>query len=292
MTSPDFPIVDCHLHLWDPGQLRYPWLLGNQLLNRPYLLEDYRSACNGLNVRQMVFVQCECDPADYRKETEWVTGLSSEDRRIAGIVSWAPLEKGSAAESEIAELAANPLVKGIRRIIQFESDPRFCLRPDFVHGVQLLARYGLSFDLCIKGEKQTSSCIELVRKCPDTRFILDHIGKPFICERRLEPWRTHLREFARIPNVWCKISGLVVEADLHAWTPLDLRPYVDAVLAAFGPKRICFGGDWPVVLAASSLKRWVDTLADALAGLSGDEQRSIFALTGTGFYRLAPQIQS
>src|SRR5262249_7468067 len=135
---PTFPIVDTHLHLWDPQRLRYPWLDNNPLLNKPYLLDDFKRACGSVEVGKMVFLQCECEVSQYVDEAAWVTSLAAKDPRIEGIVPWAPLEKGDSVRSDLEQLAANPLIKGIRRIIQFEPDIEFCLRPDFVKGVQAL----------------------------------------------------------------------------------------------------------------------------------------------------------
>ena len=146
---PNFPIIDTHLHLWDPSYLRYAWLDDNALLNKPYLLEDYRRACGPVEVAQMVFLQCECDFAQFMDEANWVTSLAQSDPRLTGIVPWAPLEGGDKARPSLEQLAANPLIKGIRRIIQFEPAPEFCLRPDFVQGVQMLPEYGFHFEICI-----------------------------------------------------------------------------------------------------------------------------------------------
>ncbi|MBI4024986.1 MAG: amidohydrolase family protein [Verrucomicrobia bacterium] len=282
----DFPIVDTHLHLWDPQKLRYPWLDNVPLLNKPYLLSAYNKACGNVKVEKMVFLQCECDFAAYRQEAEWVTGLARQNPRIQGIVPWAPLEKGERARAEVAALARNPLIKGIRRIIQFESDVEYCLKPDFVKGVQLLADFNLHFEICIKGDPQFRNTIQLVRQCPRVKFILDHIGKPFIKERILEPWRSLLKELAGLPNAWCKMSGLVTEADFQKWTKADLKPYVDAVMECFGWERVMFGGDWPVAFQATTYPRWVETLEWALAGASDQQLRNIFRNNAIAFYRL------
>ncbi|MCB1106357.1 MAG: hypothetical protein KDK74_16650, partial [Cephaloticoccus sp.] len=146
---PNFPIVDTHLHIWDLKRLSYPWLANVPMLNRDHLIEEYRQICGPVQVAKMVFLQCECDFAQFQEEADWVTEVAAIDPRIRGIVPWAPLEKGDGAEAALAKLASNPLIKGIRRIIQFEADPEFCLQPDFVRGVQLLPRHGLSFDICI-----------------------------------------------------------------------------------------------------------------------------------------------
>ena len=281
-----FALIDTHLHLWDPGYLRYSWLDNIPLLNKPYLLDDYNRHCDGVQVEKMVFLQCEVDPPYYQQEAAWITSLAAQDPRIAGMVPWAPLEKGDAVRPELETLlAANPLVKGIRRIIQFEPELDFCLRPDFIRGVQLLADYGLSFDICIS-HIQLANTIKLVAQCPNVQFILDHIGKPDIKGGVLESWQTELRILAAFPNVWCKMSGLVTEADHQAWTPVDLQPYIDHVLDCFGFDRVMFGGDWPVAYQATLYPRWVETLQGAVSGCSAGELRQLFRDNAVAFYRL------
>lgn len=282
---PDFPIVDTHLHIWDLRRLRYPWLASVPMLNRNHLIDDYRQACGGVQVAKMVFLQCECDPAQFQEEADWVTEVAQVDSRIKGLVAWAPLEKGDAAGPAVARLAANPLVKGIRRIIQFEPDMEFCLRPDFVRGVQLLADHRLSFDLCVN-HRQLANTIALVRQCPEVRFILDHIGKPDIKAGMLDPWREQLRELAALPHVWCKLSGLVTEADHEKWTASDLKPYIDHVIACFGFDRVMFGGDWPVSTQAAGYPRWVATLDDALRGCPAADLKKLYVRNAETFYRL------
>lgn len=280
------PIIDTHLHLWDPTLLPYPWLNGESNLNHPHLLEDYRQATAELPIEKMVFVQCEADFAAYRKEVEWVTEQARQDPRLKAIVAWAPLENGDDARDALAALKTNPLLRGIRRIIQFETDLGFCLRPDFVRGVKLLADFDLHFEICIKGDEQWANTLKLVQLCPNTRFILDHIGKPFIKEKRLEPWSRHIRELATLPNTWCKLSGLANEADWAAWQPVDFRPYLDHTLACFGVDRVMFGGDWPVCTLATPYHRWAETLWQALSGLTKQEQRGIFHDNAASFYKI------
>ena len=281
----DFPVIDTHLHLWDPSHLRYAWLDDNALLNKPYLPENYRAACGPVPVEQMVFLQCECDFSQFMDEANWVTSLAKTDPRITGIVPWAPLEKGEAARADLEKLASNPLIKGIRRIIQFEPDQEFCLRPDFVRGVQLLPDYDLHFEICIS-HGQMANTIKMVKQCPDVQFILDHIGKPDIKNHLFEPWKENLRSLAAFPNVSCKMSGLVVEADMMNWTMEDLKPYIAHVLDCFGFGRVMFGGDWPVVLQASVYPRWVDALLWAVAGSSEAELHKLFHDNAASFYRL------
>ena len=282
---PAFPIVDTHLHLWDIHRLRYPWLAAVPMLNKNYLIEDYWKACSTVQVAKMIFVQCECDIAQYKEEVEWVGQVAKADPRIRGMVAWAPLEDGDLIEPVIAQFAATGFVKGIRRIIQFESDSEFCLRPHFVRGVQLLARYGLSFDICIN-HMQLCNTIKLVHQCPEVSFILDHIAKPDIKAGRLDPWRAQVRELASYHNVVCKMSGLVTEADQARWTPANLQPYIDHIIDCFGFERVAFGGDWPVAYQATGYPRWVKVLDQALACASPAELYKLYVGNGERFYRI------
>jgi L-fuconolactonase len=233
----------------------------------------------------MVFLECDLDKSQFMQEVAWVTELAAMDPRIQGIVAFVPLELGDAARVHLEALAQNPLVKGIRRIVQGEPDPEFSLRPDFVRGVQALPDYGLSCDICIY-ERQMASTVKMVAQCPQVQFILDHIGKPQIKNHLMESWRTELRQLAEFPNVWCKMSGLVTEADHQHWTPADLRPYIDHVIDTFGFGRVIYGGDWPVAFQATEYPRWVSTLEEAVAGASEHELRALFRDNAIAFYRL------
>ena len=279
-----FPIVDTHVHLWHPKQLRYPWLAEVPALNRPYLLKDYIAAYGALAIESIVFVQCDTHPDDGLKETAWVTSLAAVDPRIQGIVAWAPLEEGAQVAPFVEKLAENRLVKGIRRLIQSESVD-FCVQPNFVSGVKTLSRYGLSFDLCIF-HPQLANAIRLVEQCPHVQFILDHIGKPDIKNQLFDPWKQEIETLAGFPNVHCKISGLVTEADLETWTPADLQPYIEHVITCFGFDRVLYGSDWPVSTQASDYPRWVQTLTDAVSGCTSQELRNLFRDNAIKFYKL------
>lgn len=280
-----FPVVDAHLHVWDPDFLSYPWLADRPLLNKKFLLEDYQTACGSVRVSRMVFIQCEVRPPQANREAEWVTSLSNQDPRLQGIVPWAALEDGDAVRPTLEKLASNQRIKGIRRIIQFEPDMAFCLHPSFVKGVQALSDYDLSFDICIN-HTQLGNAILLVRQCPNVQFVLDHIAKPAIKQGLLDPWRTQIRELSQLANVVCKVSGLVTEADLEHWSKEQLKPYIDHVIACFGFNRVMYGGDWPVVTEASDYPRWVETLLWAVNGCSVDELTALFGGTAERFYKL------
>ena len=278
-------IVDTHVHFWDPRRLRYPWLDSIPFLNRPFLPEDLRRASGEVGLGKIVFVQAEVEPGQHLAEAEWVTSLGQDDSRIQAIVAWAPLEKGEAAQEDLGALAEMERVRGIRRIIQFEEDIEFCLNAEFIRGVQLLPRYDLTFDLCVS-HVHLENTVELVRQCPEVRFVLDHIAKPDIRGGVLDPWRRDVRRLSGMENVWCKISGLVTEADHHTWTTEDLAPYIDHVIECFGFGRVMYGGDWPVAAQASEYSRWVGALEDAVGGCSDDEVTALFGGNGESFYRI------
>ncbi len=277
-------IVDTHIHFWNPNQIQYDWLASVPALNKPFLPQDLADQATGVQLEKIVFVQCDCLPAQNLKEAEWVTSLAQKEPRIQGIVAGAALEMGEAIRGHLQALSAYPLVKGVRRLIQSEG-AGFCVQPDFVTGVQLLPEFGFSFDICIV-HPQLADVITLVEQCPNVSFVLDHIGKPGIKAGLLDPWRAEIKTLASFPNVSCKISGLVTEADMQAWTPTDLRPYIDHVIESFGPNRIMYGGDWPVSLLATSYQSWIETLEAATIGLSEAERHKLFYQNANSFYRL------
>lgn len=283
---PPFPIVDAHLHLWDPTHFRMSWLDGNAVLDKPLGLAEYDEQTAGLSIEAMVYLQVDVEPPYALLEAEWVARLARDEPRLQAIVAWAPLEYGERARAFLAALVAvDPKVKGVRRILQSEPDPAFGLRPDFLRGLQLLPEYGLSFDLCIN-YRQLASAVEIVRRCPETSFMLDHIAKPDIKNGGLDPWREQMAALAALPNVVCKISGMVTEANHERWTVDDLAPFAEHVLDVFGAERVAFGGDWPVVLQAASYRRWVDTLDTLTGRLSDGAKRKLWADNARRFYRI------
>jgi len=282
---PAFPITDTHVHFWDPGNLEYPWIRGSELLERPYLPEDYAEAIGDVDVEQIVFVQAACLKSQAMDEVDWVTSLADQEPRIRGIVADAPLELGEDVEPILGQLAENRLVKGVRRMVAGEKDPEFMLQPGFVRGVQLLGENALTCDLGIH-RGQIVAATALAKQCPNVKFMLCHIGVPDIKNRQLDPWRDHVRSLAGLPNVWCKLSGVATAADHAEWTPEDLRPAISHTLDCFGFERTAFGSDWPVMLLATSFPRWFEAVAYAIDGCSESEQSNLFRDTACGFYRL------
>ena len=268
-------VVDSHVHLWDTGLLSYSWLTTNPTINRPHLLADYAKATSGFAIDGMVFVQAEVDVPQAMDEAQWVLGLARKEPRLKGVVPWAPLESGDACRPVLERLSASPLVKGIRRIIEFEPNLDFCLQPGFVKGVRMLAELGLRFDICIKPH-QMANTITMMRQCADVSFILDHIAKPDIRGGMWEPWASGMREMASFPRCRCKISGVITEADPQRWTVDGIRPYILHAIECFGTDRVLFGGDWPVVVPSARYDQWMDALLQVASELTHEERRKLF----------------
>ena len=281
-------IIDSHIHFWNPGYLRYPWLESVPKINRPFLPPNLIEAARQEDLQGIVFVEADCIPDHNVAEAEWVTRLAEEEPRICGIVAAASLEEGAAVRPQLEALARLPLVKGIRRLIQSE-EAGFATQPDFIEGVQLLPDYGFSFDICIR-RHQMSEIIQLVEQCPDVQFILDHFGKPDVRNNLMDPWREELQTLAEFPNVYCKISGLATEADFDNWTHAQLQAYIRHAVETFGPNRIVYGGDWPVSLQAIQWQTWVDLIKETIREQYGQEADSIlnrlFVENSRKFYRL------
>lgn len=278
-------LVDAHVHLWNPGVLRYPWLAGLPALNRAWLPGDFAAATAPVGVAKIVFVECGREPGQALLEADWIESLLPDEPRLRGIVAHASLERGITARAELARLAERPLVKGVRRLLQGETEVDFCLHPDFLAGVRLLAEFGFTFDLCIRHE-QLRAVTELVRRVPEVRFVLDHLGKPPVRAGQVEPWATDLRVLARLPNASCKLSGLVTEADWHHWRPEHLQPFVSVAVEAFGFDRVLFGGDWPVLNLAADYSRWLAALEGCLAGVGCGDLQKLFRTNAENFYHV------
>ncbi len=277
-----FRITDAHVHFWDLSRMTYPWLDDVPDIQKSFGLMEYREATKGLPISNLVFVQCECLPGEYQMEVDYVTQLAEEDSRIRGIVAFFPLESDNAPE-KLQALAMNRLVKGIRRLE--EESATLYGHPVFMAHMELLRLHQLSFDLCVKAH-QLPAAVKLVQAAPDVRYMLDHFGKPAIRTGEFAQWKQHIKELAENPHVYCKLSGLVTEADWERWTVANLQPYVDVVLEHFGPSRVAFGGDWPVVTLASDYLRWFDTAMQLCRTLSPDERNGICYQNALDFYQI------
>lgn len=278
------PLVDSHVHLWQPGKLEYPWLASVPSLNRPFLPADFVAASTSAGVEKIIFVEAGAAATENLAEVKWISELAKQEPRVKGIVANVSLERGT-VQDELGVLAGQPLVKGVRRLLQGEAETEFCLRPKFMAGVRLLAEHGFTFDLCTRRD-QLPAVTELVRRIPEVQFVLDHCGKPNIRQQEREPWGAHLKALAALPNVVCKISGLVTEADQECWQSGDLEWYVKWALEVFGFDRVMFGSDWPVLTLAANYERWLDYVSGFVAGATDAERRKFFQTNAERIYRV------
>jgi L-fuconolactonase len=289
---PNFPIIDTHLHVWDQTRLKYSAFDGHPLYGHPYHIEDYQRDCGALEIEAMVFLECYADfwpgGGQYIEEIKFVEEEARRDPRLRAMVPMAPMEWGAAVEPMLTQIQADhPMVRGIRRIVEFDPNPRaLALSDDFVTGVNLLEKFGWHFEINVN-HSQMDIVREFVPRI-STPMILDHCGKPGIAEGALDQYRADVAALSKHRNLWIKLSDLPIEANLKTWTEADLRPYIAATLEAFGPERTIFAGDYPICLAATTMTGWVDLLDRAFTdlGLSDTEKRAIYRDNANRFYRL------
>ena len=263
--------IDAHQHFWRYTPAEFDWIEpAMQVIRRDFLPADLQPALRQAGVTGVVSIQARQSLA----ETRWLLELADHHDFIRGVVGWVPL-----ADPQ-CEFPVHPKLKGVRHVVQAES-AGFLLREDFNHGIARLRSHRLVYDLLITAS-QLPEAIQFVDRHPQQVFVLDHCAKPAIRENRLDPWRHHLQELARRANVYCKLSGLVTEADYQHWTATELRPYCETVLEAFGPARVLFGSDWPVCTVACDYARW----HEIVRGIAGTAAEQIMGDTATEVYRL------
>ena len=278
--------IDAHHHLWHYTPDEFDWLTGPLTpLRRDFLLPDLIAALDSAAIDGAVAVQAR----QSLEETLWLLDLAQAPEsqgRIQGVVGWAPIASPTFA-ADLESLLELPGLKGLRHVIQAEPDPNFILREEFNAGIRTLTPTGLAYDILVFA-RHLSQTIQFVDRHPNQLFILDHIAKPNIAGNELEPWATHIRALAQRPNVLCKLSGMVTEADPLHWTPAQLTPYLDVVTEAFTPSRLLAGSDWPVCLAGVSYPAWFQLLHNHYTPFTPSEQDAIFGLNATRAYRLDP----
>lgn len=271
--------LDAHQHFWQYNPRDYGWMgPGMERLQRDHLPEDLRPFLTATSLDGTIAVQARQTLA----ETRWLLELADRYPFIKGVVGWVDLRSDDLRQ-QLDELTAHPKLVGVRHVIHDEPDDAFMLRADFMRGLGLLADYHLVYDLLLFPKHLPAAC-ELVGRFPEQQFVLDHIAKPFIKDGRLSPWAEDLQHLAAFPNVACKVSGMVTEADWHAWQPTDFRPYLDVVFAAFGAERLMFGSDWPVCTVAGSYEQVVGLVADYVAQLSEAEQTAVMGAAAARIY--------
>jgi len=273
--------IDAHHHLWRYTPEEYGWINdAMHALRRDFLPGDLAAEMRAAGVSGAIAVQAR----QTMDETHWLLDLADGCEAIRGVVGWAPISSAEEFAAAIQELAGRTKLKGLRHIVQAEPDD-FLLRKDFNRGIRAMGGSGLVYDVLVY-ERQLPHAIKFVDQHPEQMFVLDHIAKPLIREGVMEPWASLVRDLAKRENVWCKISGMVTEAEWRAWTPESLRPYLDVVVEAFSPRRLLVGSDWPVCLVASGYRQWFDVLDEYFSGFAESEREAVFGKTAKQVYRL------
>jgi L-fuconolactonase len=269
--------IDSHQHFWEYDPVQYPWIT-DQLarIRRSFLPPDLEPELKRAGIEGCIAVQAR----QTVQESRWLLGLADRYDFIKGVVGWVDLRAGD-VERDLETLARHPKFVGVRHVAQDEPDDRFLVGKDFLRGISKLKQFDLAYDILIF-PKQLPAAIELVNRFPEQRFALDHIAKPLIREKLLEPWRSQIHELAKATNVMCKVSGLVTEAKWDGWRADDFLPYLDAVEEAFGIERLMFGSDWPVCLLAAEyqdvfgIAKSIMGTEDLSGGLMGENCRAFY----------------
>jgi predicted TIM-barrel fold metal-dependent hydrolase len=289
------PLVDAHHHVWDLTVRPQEWLdePAYAAIRRTFTVDDLRADATrsiaGRELTTSVLVQCVAS----RAETEELLALAEREPLVGAVVGWADLADAAIGEA-VDQLRAGPggaALRSLRHVVQAEPDPDWLQRPSVERGLSALSQRGLGYDVLIRSE-QLPQAIRLAERLPDLRLVVDHAAKPPIAAGDLDGWRRDLQALAVHPQVCCKVSGLVTEADHGNWTSADLRPVWDQLLAAFGPQRLMFGSDWPVCVVAGGWDRWAGTIGEFVDELTPDEQHAVLAGTATRFYDLDAPIRT
>ncbi|MGH8936456.1 MAG: amidohydrolase family protein [Acidimicrobiia bacterium] len=277
-------IIDAHQHFWDPARAEYPWMTDElAAIRKAFGPEDLRPLLAERGVGGSILVQTRSS----LEETREFLQVASDTDFVAGVVGWVDLTDPAVGDT-IAELRAAPtgrLLVGIRHQVHDEADPEWLLRRDARRGLEAVDEAGLTYDLLVRS-RELPAAVTTARAFPGLRFVIDHLAKPPIRAGALQPWAERIAGFRGLSNVWCKLSGMVTEADWTAWRPDDLAPYVAHVLEVFGPERLLYGSDWPVCLLAASYPQVFDSTRYALGRLTEAELAGVFGESAADVYRL------
>lgn len=274
--------IDSHQHFWKYDPLRDSWITPEMsILKRNFLPEELKGELRANGMDGCVAVQAD----QSEQETEFLLALAAQhDSMIRGVVGWLDLSSPKLPE-RLDHLSQFKKLRGLRHIVQSEPDDRFMLRPDFCRGIAGLKDFSFTFDILIY-PRQLPAAIELVQKFPDQKFVLDHMAKPSIRTGELDDWSKQICTLASNPNVYCKLSGLVTEANWTNWHATDFDRFLDVVFAAFGADRLMFGSDWPVCLLAATYRQVRELVAEYMARFPTELQQKIFGLNAIQFYGL------
>jgi L-fuconolactonase len=273
--------IDAHQHFWKYSLAEYGWMGENMaVLKRDHLPGELEKLAAASGIDGSVAVQARQSLA----ETEFLLDLAKKHPFIKGVVGWVDL-RSEKVDEQLVKYSKDKKLKAVRHVVQDEPDDDFMMRDAFVRGISKLERYGLRYDILIY-PKQVKCATKLVERFPDQPFVLDHIAKPLIKKAELHPWKNQMRDLARNENVWCKVSGMVTEANWGKWKPADFVPYMDAVLEMYGAERLMFGSDWPVCTCAAKYEQVVAIVKGWAGKLSKSEQERLFGGTAAEFYGL------
>ena len=273
--------IDSHQHFWRYNPARDAWITDEMaVLKHDFLPEQFAQECGANGIDASVAVQAD----QSENETNFLLEVAKRNDHIAGVVGWVDLLAPRVAE-RLEYFSHFEKLRGFRHIAQAEKDDRFLARDDFVKGVAQLRQFGFTYDILVYA-RQLPAAIELVSRLPEQRFVIDHIAKPEIKAKKTEPWAAQIREIAQNKNVFCKVSGMVTEADWRNWKPEDFKPYLDVGFEAFGADRLMFGSDWPVCLVAASYREVKQHVEDYVKGYSQADKDKIFGGTAARFYGL------
>jgi L-fuconolactonase len=270
--------LDAHQHFWSYDAAQYPWIPPGSPLHRSWLPDDLAALQRPLGFDGSIAVQAR----QVIEESDWLLSLADRHETVKGVVGWVDL-RSDRVEADLERLAKHPKFVGVRHVVQEEPDDNFMLGREFQRGISKLAAFGLTYDILIY-PKQLAAALRLAENFPAQPFVLDHIAKPPIKTGASEPWAAHLRRLAQLPNVHCKVSGLLTEADHQAWQPEQFRPYLDTVFEAFGPARLMYGSDWPVCLFAGSYEQAYRLVDDYARGLTDEQRAGLFGGNAAAFY--------
>ena len=261
--------------------MRDAWITDDMpVLKRDFLPEELARECQANGIDASIAVQAD----QSEEETRFLLDLTKANSRIAGVVGWVDLRSPRVGE-RLEHFSHFEKLRGFRHIAQAEPDDRFLVRNDFLGGIAQLRGFSFTYDILIY-PRQLQAALELVAKFPEQRFVIDHMAKPEIKAHKIMPWGGYMKRIAESQNVFCKLSGLVTEADWHHWKPDDLRPYLNVIFDAFGPERLMFGSDWPVCLLAASYKQVKGIIEEYLKNFSARDRENIFGGNATRFYGL------
>jgi L-fuconolactonase len=273
--------IDSHQHFWKFDPVRDAWITTEmEVIQEDFLPEDLELVLAENGIDGCVLVQTD----QSEDHNEFLISLASAQSFIKGIVGWVDLQSGNIRD-RLQHYKRYEIIKGFRHILQSESDRALMLKPAFVRGIEALKEFDYTYDILIFPD-QLQYAKELVAAFPQQKFVIDHIAKPSIKRKKIDDWKKDIVDIAKYENVYCKISGMVTEADWKHWKKSDFSLYLDTVTEAFGTDRIMYGSDWPVCLVAATYKEMMEIVNDYYASFSSDEKQKIFGKNATEFYNL------